>query len=561
MAKSTACTLGLWFAAFPFSVAILSVGGCQTSGVKQLTDTAPRNVFFPGKSLGAVSDSEFPIGLLGRRGLVSTVVTVDGDDVLRLHSMDGKRECRPGPIARGEDESSAGVYTESDNYFAYRARSEDGSVRLRVLDDRCREPIGPYPNASVVGNPASYQPTSLLILDEAHALHQLSTDDGQHRVVARKVTRAEQTASYLFTLEDGAVTVRDRKLAKVLSVGQDVTEMAVDATNSRAAYVDVQGLFVLSKVGRKPVFVARDACKVGWIDAPAPAAAVQYQKSCTDPTIVVAISAYDRRVELPTASRSVSLRNFGTDASPDWVIAYLQPPENAASSGPTATDPSGKSFETERRFIGRIGEPAREVGWSRSYRSISPVAHGKVLLWLDPGTTNSRVVAWSPTHSADYLGAVTDVVYSPPPMRALVSRGPRTDLYDLIPGEKPRRLLEDAADLGKHGNTGSLLFSSVANRVGDVTFLSSDDETTELLFSSALIPSAGLIWDEAAAIALTKISVQDRRGTLCVRLIESADTFCQRNVTSFMPTYRPSLGVSYVSRVDGKSTLHWAEAR
>ncbi|MGC4064120.1 MAG: hypothetical protein QM784_05655 [Polyangiaceae bacterium] len=60
---------------------------------------------------------------------------------------------------------------------------------------------------------------------------------------------------------------------------------------------------------------------------------------------------------------------------------------------------------------------------------------------------------------------------------------------------------------------------------------------------------------------MTKLSVEDWRGTLCVRLIESADTFCQRNVTSFTPTYRPALGVSYVSRIDGKSTLHWAEAR
>ncbi|MGC4064121.1 MAG: hypothetical protein QM784_05660 [Polyangiaceae bacterium] len=325
MAKSIACTHGLWVTAFACGVAVVSVGGCETSGVTQLTDTAPRNVFFPGKSLGTVSDGEFPVGLLGRRGLVSTVVTVDENDVLRLRSFDRKLVCRTDPVARSEDESSVGLYTESDNFFAYRSRGEDGSTRLRILDDRCREPIGPFSNASIIGNPAWYQPASFVVLDDGHTLRQLRSEDGHHRILARNVSHAEQSASYLFTLEEGTVTIRDRELTKVLSTGRNVSEMAVDTTNSRVVYVDEQGVFVLSNVKRKPLLVTKTACRVGWIDAPAKAAAVQFQKSCDDPTLVVAISAYGRRLELPSGARSVSIRNFDTDASPDWVLSYLRP--------------------------------------------------------------------------------------------------------------------------------------------------------------------------------------------------------------------------------------------
>jgi hypothetical protein len=338
--------------------------------------------------------------------------------------------------------------------------------------------------------------------------------------------------------------------------------MAADTGGDRLAYVDEQGLFVLSSFDAKPVFVTKEACKVQWIDAPAAASAVQYQKSCEDSSLVVAISAYDRRVELPSGpSKSVSLRNLGTDASPQWVLSYLRAAENSEQAAPVVTDSTGTAFEVLRRFIGRVGEPAVEVGSSRGYRSISPPANGRILLWLDPGTTNSRLVAWSPSQSSDYLKSVTDFASSSTPMRALVAGEKGASLYDVSPGVKPKRILEDAYDVGKRGSNGSLLFSSVRDHVGDAFFFPNDGEAAELLFAAAFVPSASLIWDESAAIALTELSPSARRGVLCVRLILSADTFCQRNVTAFIPAYRPSLGVAYVSRVDDKSTLHWAGAR
>jgi hypothetical protein len=228
---------------------------------------------------------------------------------------------------------------------------------------------------------------------------------------------------------------------------------------------------------------------------------------------------------------------------------------------PKLTDPSGGTFTAYRRFIGRFDETASFVGRARPYRSFSLVENSRALLWLDPGSANSRLVSWSPNGSSDYLKNVTDFVYSPSPMRALVQNEHHDDLYRVFFDEHPKLLQKNAYGLGKFNSFGSLLFSSVKNKVGNVSLLQSDQSVPELLFSKALIPTASLIWDDTATIALDDFELDEFLGRVCVRLVVSADTFCESNVAGFVPTYRPGLGVAYVKRIDGKSTLYWAEAR
>ena len=536
--------------------------GCQTSGFEQLTDTAPRNVFFPGTSLGMVSVDEVPFEILGMNGLNTAVVTRDPSSRLHVHAFDGRKPCAVGPIAPLDDPIERTTYNTVDRFLPYQVRVDVSNTSLHVMDDHCREPLGPYPNGKVIGNPVGYLPTSVVVLTEDHRLLRLEPETSTELVIAKMVHAAVQTSNYLFTLEEGTVTIRDRKLATVVTVGDGVIDMRVDNGNERVAFIDNEGLSVVPSPTEAAVHVDKSACYVDWADAPSEVVALQYEASCTDRTLVVNAVRLKKRLKLPKiAKKPVALRNFGDQASPDWVLSYFAKSEDTKVPDPVVIDPSGTPFTALRRFIGRLDEPAVEVGLARTVRSISPVSKAKVFLWLDPGTEASRLIAWSPELQSVYLRHVTDFSTTPTPMRALVEKGNKNDLMGVEPDQKPQRLIANAYNEGKRGTSGILLFSNTTNDIGQVSFLSSHASTPEELFSSAYVPSASLIWDEVAVSSLTQYSVTDRRGELCVRLLESADTFCQPNVVSYAPTYRPALGISYVARNGANATLHWAEAR
>lgn len=535
---------------------------CHSTGFEQLTDDAPRNVYFPGKALGAVPGGSVPVALLGLRGVVSAVVTQDPNNQLAVHRFDGSHACTAGSVAAVGDPFESASWEAVDQYFAYQKRLNETTTELRVVDDHCREPLGPYRNATMVGPPPGYIPTALIVLTEDHRLLQLHPETETESVVATGVTQAVKTSKYLYAVEDGRIKIRDRSLETLATVGHKVTELSVDRSRDRVAFIDEHGLSVLRSVKSPPIQLDSSACSVDWSDAPDEAMVLQYWASCSDRTLVANLVALDRRVELPEgALPPVAARNFGTSEEPDWVLSYFMDSPNGSPENFVGVEPDGKKFTPRRRVIGRIDEPAVEVGLARTYRSLSDVVGGLAFLWLDPGTASSRLVAWSPSEQSVYIDQVMDFSYVPSPMRVTVRNGSRSDLVAVVPLEKPQTVEKNVFDEGSRGSSGVLVFSNTTNQVGQVSFLKAGSTGIETLFQAAYLPSSRLVWDESAASALAGYSPESRLGELCVRLVVSADTFCQPNVSSYIPTYRPALGIAYVSTSRGKATLNWAEAR
>jgi hypothetical protein len=502
------------------------------------------------------------VGALGRKGRLDAIATLDRDNFIHLYSFDGRRTCRVGPIAKSNESSVRSIADVAEDILPYEVQLEDGDSELHVIDADCHGIISPLKNTKLIGNPASYDPTSLVLLTETNQLILLNAASRKQRVLARSVTYAVQSSTNLYTLENGTVTIRNRKLEKLRSVGSRVTEMLVDGSNSRVAFVDRNGLSLLLTDERDPIFLDKNACHIDWADASPTVNAVQYFTNCNDITLVVNLASIRRRVELPDNSvKPVSVRNFGNTSNPDWVLSYFVKSDSSSTEDPKVTDSTGNTFTAFRRFIGRIDETAAFIGRARPYRSFSSIENGGAFLWLDPGSAKSRLVTWSPKSSSEYVKHVTDFAYSPSPMRALIKNEHGEDLYRVFFDEQPKLIQKNAYGVGKFNSTGSLLFSSVENKVGSVSILQSDQTLPELLFSKALIPTASLIWEGSSAIALEDFDLAEMRGRVCVRLVVSADTFCESNVTGFIPTYRPGLGVAYVKQVGDKSTLYWAEAR
>lgn len=536
--------------------------GCETQGFEQLADTAPRNVYFPGKALGSVGIDETPIELLGENGSPSAVVTRDLRDTLRIYGFDGKTRCTVGKAAPLDDPLGPSTYEAVDRYLPFQVRIDPSLSELHVVDDRCKERLGPYKNGRGIGRASSYLPTSIVVLTEEHRLIKLDPARGAETVIAEWVHDAVQTAQYLYTLEHGTVTVRDRKLEVVAEVGDGVISMRVDGANERVAYVDKRGLYVLPKVTDKEQFVEKRACNVEWMDAPAALVALEYTMSCDGGEWIANLSAVKKRKVLPSyAKRPLSIRDFSTKDAPNWVISFFSGLESEGSEPRSVREANGNVFQVYRRYIGRFDEPAFEVGHARTYRSVSAVSGGKVLLWLDPETEKSRLIAWSPSEQSEVLSDVKDFSPSPSPMRAVVERQGRRSLYVVSTSSHPQRLVDDVAYETSRGSKGVLIGTSVSNDVGKVNYLEAGGDSVEPLFSAAYVPSAHFIWDGVAVSALERYSLTARRGELCVRLIVSADTFCEPDVTSYLPTYRPALGMAYVTRRGEKFALHWAEAR
>jgi hypothetical protein len=543
-------------------IVIGGVVGCETQGFEQLADTAPRNVYFPGKALGAIAQDETPIELLGEKGLPSAVVTRDRRDTLRIYGVDGKTHCTVGKAAPLDDPLGPSTYEAVDRYLPFQVRIDPSLSELHVVDDRCQERLGPYKNGIVIGRASSYLPTSIVVLTEEHRLIRLDPKRRVETVIAEWVHDAVQTTQYLYTLERGSVTVRNRKLEVVAEVGDGVISMRVDGANERVAYVDKRGLSVLLTVASEEIFVEKSACNVEWMDAPAALVALEYATRCDGGEWISNLVGVKKRKTLPSdAKRPLSVRDFGTKEHPNWVLSYFAALEADASGPRSVLEANGNVFQIYRRYIGPFDEPAIEVGRARTYRSLSSVNGGKVLLWLDPGTEESRLVAWAPSGQTDILRDVRDFSPLPSPMRALVEANGRRSLYVVATGSKPQRLVDDVAYETSRGSSGILIASSVSADLGQINYLEAGGKSVESMFSAAYVPSARLIWDGVAVSALDRFSLATQRGELCVRLVASADTFCVPDAVSYLPTYRPALGMAYVSRRGEKSTLHWAEAR
>jgi hypothetical protein len=494
---------------------------------------------------------------LGKDGIPSAVVTQDSTFRLRVVRVDGAKGCSTGPLSSADAPNAGTVYDALDNEVSYNVYVDAKNTSLHLMDEHCRESLGPFANATLIGRPSAYQPPRFVILTGDQKVLELHPETKSESVIAKDVTSAVLTNTSLYTLEASTVKVRDRSLQNLRSFGDGVTEMHVDKANDRVAFVDGTGLhYVLSKA-TAPVQVDSSGCHVGWADATADVTALQYEKSCTDPTLVIAFAQGKERIELPSvAARPVAVRNFGSTSSPQWVLSYFSDVNNV-----TVDSNSGLTATIGRRFMGSVGEDAKDLGSARTTQSIGPVTDGKLLLWLDPDTTNSRVVEWSPKGQSDNLKGVVDFTLSSAPARALVKSNQGLALFRVTLGAKPTLVLDDAYGFGVKSDVDLLLFSNVSKDTGKVLRLASGSTTPELLFESAYVPSVQLTWGSVAVATIEHYSVQSGWGDLCVRLIETADTFCQSNVTSYLPSLRPTQGIAYVSESGGKYSLYWAVAQ
>lgn len=528
--------------------------GCETNGLEQLARSTPRNVYFPGRRLAAVAGDEVPVELLGKKGRPTALVTRDKTNRLHSYPFDGTKSCVTAAIAPPDDSTAGAVGDPIENVLPYTSKLNETQTSLTFMNERCEPIVAPFTNANLIGNPQGYDPERFVLRTDDGKLLELHPETRSTTTVAEQVSAAVLASEHLFTLEQETVTLRNQKLEFIGSFGANVTEMRVDSSNARVAFVDTQGLSYLDASTMKSKRVDSAACHVSWADAPSEAFALVYEQSCEDSTLIINLPEAGLRTVLPAGARKpVALRNLGTEKAPSWYASYFS---NVSVVQEATATSSTASMGT--RHLGPLGKMATTMGLARTANSLGAVESGRLLLWLSPDTTASKVLEWSPSAQSDYQLNVEGFALSPTRVLVTDDRGSR--LVQIAATEKPATLLEDASSTGNKASGGLFLSSNVKNGVGRIHFLPKGEATPEALFDDAQSTSAQLSWESSAAVALEHYSTANRLGTLSVRILETADTFSQPDVRSFAPTARPAQGIAYVAKAADGYDLYWAAA-
>lgn len=540
--------------------------GCDSSGIEALADFSPRNVLFPGKTLGTLALDEEPLELLGEQGIPSAIVTRNPRNELNFYHFDDSAPCGTASIAEVGDPIAGDVSESVENWLAYVSRVDDANTELHFIDASCRESVPPLRNATLVGRPSHYSPARFVALSDDGKLHVIRPDLETQTVIGRSVTKAISTVKYLFTIEDGAVTIRKRSLEIVQTFGTLTTEIHVDKATDQVAFIDSRGVGYWTGMSEAPVWLAPTGRHVIWVDSPPGVAALQYERSPTDSTLVVEIPQRGLRQVLPdTAQGPVSVRQLAAGDDDSWVVSYF----SAGTKRASAIDPS---LTIGERVVSRFGQSGSPVGLAYVNDSVGAAKDGQLLLWLDPETTSSKIAAWSPKQVVTHLAYVLAFSALAVPSRALVAALGTTSLVTIEPGRIPRTVMTQATDLGVQTAYGTLLHSnpkvgvtlpsgeSTSDVVEQLAWLGLDAREPEHLFDATLVGSEVLAWKGTSVGALVDYSIEQKLGKLCVRVLSTADVFCEPNVRSFAITTRPVPGVAYVARRGQEAQLFWAQA-
>lgn len=511
---------------------------CDTSGFTQLTSRAPRTVGFPGQDLGAVGAFE-PLRVLGRDGRATAVAGVGEGDQVEIHSMASADVCSVNSDLYDAPAAEHVLMAVEDLLVLGESMDETGRGRLHLVDDGCSE-VARGTGAVVVPRSDRLIPLRVLLHDESGDLVAIDVADRSSSVVDEGVSTAVINRTNLVEIVESRLVVRDVALREIRRIGSDVTELLTVGEGSQIAFVDGGSLYYLASPEDEPSQVDDGVCSVRLADAPTRKGAggwryLSYFAPCEQSTLTVADLSGDRRFTVGTATSTVAAAR-PVEVGGDPRIAVFHAPSGSASpNGPDAL------------WVAVEGAEPIELGIG-SVETVGRVSAGTIVLWLGQETTESRLVRWSPEGEIEELArdviAFETETY---PERALVrTEGDSSELIAVEGVTEPTVIAEQAPDVGDGTQYGSVFGNLAEGDVGQLRLVMAESGLVEDVAERVHLPTAGVYYDAEAAIYLDQFDAALGIGRLCVRSTDTADTFCESDVATFLSTVRPERGLAYI---------------
>jgi hypothetical protein len=142
------------------------------------------------------------------------------------------------------------------------------------------------------------------------------------------------------------------------------------------------------------------------------------------------------------------------------------------------------------------------------------------------------------------------------PERALLADGRLLQLEGVA---RSRELATGAISVGRGSASASVFFADVEDHVASLRLLRADHGAVEPVADGVHVPSASFWFTGQSLFYHANFDVASATGDLCMRLVQSGDTYCEPDVSDFGVMIRPERGVALTKRVGDQVRLFWAE--
>jgi hypothetical protein len=205
------------------------------------------------------------------------------------------------------------------------------------------------------------------------------------------------------------------------------------------------------------------------------------------------------------------------------------------------------------------GQEAVELG-TGSAGTVGRVISNGINLWSGTGTPESRLVRWTPEGELTELSTdVVDFRVESYPERVLIERdGGEFDVLDVEGDDEPRVIAARAIDLGRSSVSSTLLGRDVEGDVGTLRYADGENSSVTDVAEDVFLPTASFSFSAEVILYLDRYDLESAVGRLCIRIVDTADEFCETDVSGFRRMIRPERGVAYVKSRDGEQRLFWA---
>ena len=104
----------------------------------------------------------------------------------------------------------------------------------------------------------------------------------------------------------------------------------------------------------------------------------------------------------------------------------------------------------------------------------------------------------------------------------------------------------------------TLLGRDVEGDVGTLRYADGENSSVTDVAEDVFLPTASFSFTAEIILYLDRYDLESGIGRLCIRIVDTADEFCETDVSRFRRTIRPERGVAYVKNRDGERRLFWA---
>ena len=520
--------------------------GCDTSGFRELAVKDPRGIDFPGQKIGDVG-SFVPERALGKNGELVAIAGHDDAGQVVVVSAHTGRSCFLETSSEGENSSQVIAGALEDMLVTLESEDDAGLGRLRLYDSDCGQIGEPFEAARPVSKTERLMPIRLLLIANEDELVAVNPETRAATVVDDDVVWVSLTDERALVHAGGQLVVRNMALGEMRRLGEQVSEVVVDAKRGAVAYVDGGRLVFMADPDASPSDLDESACEVSFADQafrPGDTAArfVSYRPSCDSPDLV----AYDvkerRRYELgPARSSRAEVRALSSES-----IAVFFEAASDAQDEPLLV-------------VSREGTDNLNLG-SSTLAQVGRSLDGTVNVWVDAETDQSRVVNYSGSEDLEtVLTKVTGFEVASFPERALVEQPDSTrSLIALEGNEEPTVVAEGALDVGVGDPGASLFGENVNDGVGDLRMSLADDGRPTTIGEAVHLSTAEFAYTTQSVFFIQEYDAQAGVGELCMRVVRNGDTFCEPGVVSYTVLIRPGRAVAYVKQSAGGMRLFLA---